>query len=74
MAAKLAEELARMVGSEAVLDRFEDLMLYEYDGSVERALPQAVVFPTTTEQVRRRCGGPGLIGFGVLPDEENPGD
>ena len=51
MAAKLAEELARMVGSEAVLDRFEDLMLYEYDGSVERALPQAVVFPTTTEQV-----------------------
>ncbi|MBI4459924.1 MAG: FAD-binding protein [Acidobacteria bacterium] len=44
-------ELAAIVGSEAVLERPEDLMLYEYDGSVERAQPQAVVFPTTTDQV-----------------------
>ena len=51
MATTFSTELARIVGSEGVLDRPEDLMLYEYDGSVERALPQAVVFPTTTEQV-----------------------
>src|SRR5205085_8094182 len=30
-----------------------DLMLYEFDGGVQRALPQAVVFPQTTEQVAR---------------------
>ncbi|MBI3894488.1 MAG: FAD-binding protein [Acidobacteria bacterium] len=51
MPTTLSNELAQIVGSEGVLDRPEDLMLYEYDGSVDRALPQAVVFPTTTAQV-----------------------
>lgn len=31
----------------------EDLRLYEYDGSVEKALPDVVVFPQTTEEVSR---------------------
>jgi glycolate oxidase len=44
-------ELGSIVGPEAVLFAPEDLMLYEYDGSVERARPQAVVFPSSTEQV-----------------------
>ncbi|MBI4443110.1 MAG: FAD-binding protein [Acidobacteria bacterium] len=47
----LATELAGIVGGEGVLCRPEDLMLYEYDGSVERAVPEAVVFPTSTQQV-----------------------
>ena len=44
-------ELAAIVGPHAVLERPEDLMLYEYDGSTERALPQAVAFPATTAEV-----------------------
>ena len=47
----LIRELSRIVGSKGVLSNSDDLMLYEYDGlSVER-LPDAVVFPTETEQV-----------------------
>ncbi|MBI2817150.1 MAG: FAD-binding protein [Acidobacteria bacterium] len=44
-------ELKNIIGSQAVLHAPEDLMLYEYDGSVDRALPDAVVFPSTTEEV-----------------------
>jgi glycolate oxidase len=46
-------ELEQIVGKGAVLTRPEDRMLYEYDGSVERATPEAVVFPSTTDEVAR---------------------
>ena len=47
----LIRELSGIVGSRGVLSNPDDLMLYEYDGlSVER-LPDAVVFPTETDQV-----------------------
>lgn len=49
----VATELAEIVGSDAVLTRPEDRMLYEYDGSVERGTPEAIVFPSTTEEVVR---------------------
>ena len=49
----LIRELEQLLGRPSVLSRAEDLLLYEYDGSVEKALPDAVVFPTTTEQVSR---------------------
>ncbi|HXT75663.1 MAG TPA: FAD-linked oxidase C-terminal domain-containing protein [Candidatus Eisenbacteria bacterium] len=76
----LARELQRLVGHDAVLHRPEDLLLYEYDASVEKGRPEAVVFPTTTEQVSRivklaahsntpivgRGAGTGLSG-GALP-------
>ena len=48
-----ASELADIVGKDAVLTAPEDRMLYEYDGSVERATPDAIVFPSTTEEVAR---------------------
>src|SRR4051794_39738991 len=49
----LASRLKRIVGSDAVLHRPQDLMLYEYDGGVDRGTPDAVCFPRTTEQVSR---------------------
>src|SRR5437588_4379475 len=63
-----------------VLHRPEDLALYEYDGSVDRARPEVVVFPSTTSEVSRivklavkydvpivgRGAGTGLSG-GALP-------
>jgi glycolate oxidase len=49
----MLKELESIVGPEAVLHRAEDRMLYEYDGSVERGTPDAIVFPSTTEEVSR---------------------
>jgi glycolate oxidase len=48
---KLIRELEAIIGPEGVLWRPEDLMLYEYDGLSALRSPDAVVFPTTTEQV-----------------------
>ena len=45
------DALRRIVGKDAVLDQPEDMLVYEYDGSIDRAMPQAVVFPSNTEQV-----------------------
>ncbi len=45
--------LQNIVGAPTVLHRAEDLLLYEYDGSVEKVRPGAVLFPSTTEDVLR---------------------
>jgi glycolate oxidase len=47
----LVHELAKLLGEDSVLHKLEDLFLYEYDGSVEKGLPDIVVFPTTTQHV-----------------------
>ena len=53
--ASLIERLERIVGPGGVFHRPGDLLVYEYDGSVdgavETAMPAAVTLPTTTEQV-----------------------
>jgi glycolate oxidase len=45
------EKIAAVVGPRGYLDRPEDLTLYEYDGSVEKARPDLVVFPRSTDDV-----------------------
>jgi glycolate dehydrogenase FAD-linked subunit len=45
------KELIAIMGPEGVLSKPEDLMLYEYDGLSALRTPDAVVFPTRTEQV-----------------------
>ena len=51
----LVEKLRGIVGVDAVFSRPADLLVYEYDGSVdgavETAAPSAVTLPTTAEQV-----------------------
>ncbi|MBC8233377.1 FAD-binding protein [bacterium] len=44
-------ELKNIVGEDNVLTSTLERILYEYDASVDRALPDAVIFPTTTEHV-----------------------
>ena len=44
-------EIRSLLGPENVLSANEDLMLYEFDGSVEKGRPELVVFPRTTEDV-----------------------
>jgi len=53
----LVKRLEAIVGPQSVFSRPSDLIVYEYDGSVDGAVdtarPAAVVLPTTTEQVSR---------------------
>jgi glycolate oxidase len=64
------KELIAIVGPKGYLDRQEDLSLYEYDGSVDKARPEMVVFPRTTEDVSAivritaKCGVP-IVGRGA---------
>ncbi len=73
-------ELIGLIGERNVLWDDYEIRLYEFDGSVDKALPQAVVLPESTEQVAvvvRAChragvpftargGGTGLSG-GSIP-------
>ena len=76
------KKIIAVAGSGGYLDRPEDLTLYEYDGSVDKARPELVVFPRTTEEVAAivritaeygvfitgRGAGTGLSG-GAIPRE-----
>jgi glycolate oxidase len=76
------KKIIELVGPGGYLDRPEDLTLYEYDGSVDKARPELVVFPRTTEEVAGivritaehgvfitgRGAGTGLSG-GAIPRE-----
>ncbi len=48
---RLLQDLKKLLGPDGVLHRPEDLILYEYDGSVDVARPNCVAFPRTKEQV-----------------------
>lgn len=52
---QVLQELERIVGQDGIRHRPVDLLVYEYDGSVDGAVdtaaPMAVVLPTSTEQV-----------------------
>src|SRR5690348_8452289 len=76
----LVDELLRVLPAEQVLWRDYDLMLYEYDGSIDKHRPMAVVFPLSSEEVSQvvrlcnrfgvpytaRGAGTGLSG-GAIP-------
>ena len=47
----VAEKLRRIVGKGSVIDSANDLRIFERDGSIEGALPDAVVLVSSTEQV-----------------------
>src|SRR5207253_4983629 len=59
--------LKKIAGSDAVLERAEDLMLYEYDGGIHTSPPRAVVFPQSTEQISRIMRLASENGFPVVP-------
>src|SRR5882762_3019863 len=51
MQPQLIRELVALLGPKAVLSQAEDLMMYEYDGSVEHGSPECIVFPSSTHDV-----------------------
>jgi glycolate oxidase len=48
---QIIRELEHLLGNEMVISSREEILLYEYDGSVEEARPDCVVFPRTTADV-----------------------
>ena len=83
MNASQVRQLRKIVGHEAVLDRSEDLALYEYDAGVDKSRPGAVVLAHNTEQVSKimrvahankipvvpRGAGTGLSGGAIAAKE-----
>jgi glycolate oxidase len=49
--AAVKNEIAGLVGPRGYLDQPHDLTLYEYDGGVDKARPDLVVFPRSTAEV-----------------------
>ena len=47
----LIPELKRIAGDNYVLDDQADLLVYEYDGSIDRGNPVVVVLPNTTKEI-----------------------
>jgi glycolate oxidase subunit GlcD len=67
---RLVRDLAAQVGAHQVLDRPADLAAYGYDAfgaSGERHLPEAVVFPGSTEEVSRTVQVCADHGVPVVP-------
>jgi glycolate oxidase len=76
------QHLQSIVGEEDVLFHPEDLLVYEYDGSIDRSIPRAVVFPASAEEVSQivslayrkgvpvvgRGSGTGLSGGAIAPE------
>jgi glycolate oxidase len=63
----LPAKLRKIVGRDAVLDAPEDLMLYEYDGSLARGAPKYVVFPQSTQQVSEIVKLAAREGVPIIP-------
>src|SRR5271170_1536651 len=51
IAAEALRQIDQLLGPRGYLDRREDLTLYEYDGSVDKAQPELVAFPQTAADV-----------------------
>ncbi|MQG27480.1 MAG: FAD-binding oxidoreductase, partial [SAR202 cluster bacterium] len=62
--------LQAIVGKQNVVYHSDDLLVFEYDGSVDRGMPDAVVFPSSAQEVSqiiklsRRAGVP-VVGRGT---------
>ena len=49
---KIIKKLYKIFGTEHVLTSHKDLLFYQYDASLDRGLPDAVVFPKSTDQIQ----------------------
>jgi len=63
---KTVAELQQIVGPDAVLDAPEDLIVFEFDATIERALPDAAVFPSDARQVSQVVRLAGRVGVPVV--------
>ncbi|MBK9612261.1 FAD-linked oxidase C-terminal domain-containing protein [Candidatus Amarobacter glycogenicus] len=63
----LVRALEEAAGAKHVLWRPEDLAVYEFDGTIERSTPHAVVLPGTTEEVAKVVRACNRFGVPITP-------
>jgi glycolate oxidase len=63
---KTVAELQQIVGPDAVLHAPEDLIVFEFDTTIARGLPDAVVFPSDADQVSQVVRLAGRVGVPVV--------
>lgn len=64
---ELVDGLAEISGSEHVVWRPEDLLVYQYDGTIDKQTPYAVVFPGDTAEVARVVRLCNQLGVAITP-------
>jgi len=64
---ELIRELEGIVGPEHVIWRPEDLLVYEYDGSIEKGIASAVAVPASAEEVAAVVRAANRHGVPVAP-------
>jgi glycolate oxidase len=64
---EVVRALERTLGRERVISTPEELIAYEFDGTIERGKPQAVVFPESTAQVSAAVKVAHRFGVPVIP-------
>jgi len=67
METEILQKLQTIVGTEHCTTRLEDLHCYSYDGRANPSLPEAVVFPDSTEQVSQIMRLASQYRFPVVP-------
>jgi glycolate oxidase len=67
LSSSLLRQLRRVVGEEHVISDPLDLAIFERDGSIVGALPDAVVLPETADQVSQVVHLAGHFGLPVVP-------
>ena len=65
-AEQFIQQLKAIVGDAHVVSHPEDLVVFEYDGSVAKGMPETVVFPESTEQVSQALDAAYLEGIPVV--------
>ena len=63
----LVRDLTQIVGPDHVIWRPEDLIVYEYDGSIDRSVPAVVVVPASTEEVSESVRLANHHGIAIVP-------
>lgn len=64
---KLVQQFQEIVGREGVIWAPEDIIVFEYDGSIDKGLPAAVVFPRTAGEVSRVVRLTRAAGLPIVP-------
>lgn len=64
---RVIKELQKRLGKRWALHTPEDLLVYEYDGTIDRGYPQAIVFPNSSEDVAAVIRIANKYGLPVVP-------
>lgn len=59
--------IKNIVGSQHALESYEERLCYSYDGTIQRGIPELVVFPGSTQEVAELVNLANEVGFAIFP-------